>query len=162
MWLDVLILLIIIVSTLFSVIRGFARDLVSLTAWVLAFVIALSLAEKFALILPQSIEQPGLRLGISMSILFLGTLVMGMVANFMLEGFVNVTKTNNLDKSLGALFGFVRGVALVCLLVVLGAFISLHETSWWRSSKLVPAAEWIIISVGPMLPDAVAKYVKVR
>ncbi|HEY3486639.1 MAG TPA: CvpA family protein [Gammaproteobacteria bacterium] len=158
---DILILLIIVASVAFSVMRGFARDAISLTAWVLAFVIALSLAEKFALILPASIEQPGLRLGISMSILFLATLIMGMVANFMLEGFVNMTKTNNLDKSLGALFGFVRGVLIVCLLVVLGAFISLNETSWWKRSKLLPAAEWVVESMAPFLPDKVARFVKV-
>lgn len=161
MWLDIVLLLIVVLSTVFGIVRGFARNVVSLIAWVLAFVISLSLAEKFALILPQDIEQPGLRIGIAMGILFLGTLIMGMVASFMLAGFVNATKTNNLDKSLGALFGFVRGVLLLCLLVVLGAFISLNQTDWWQRSKLIAAGEWVVHVLTPVLPDNVARFVKV-
>jgi membrane protein required for colicin V production len=161
MWIDVVILLIIAVSVIFSVIRGFARDAISLAAWVLAFVIALALAEKFASILPGSIEDPKVRLGISITVLFVATLIMGMLANFLLAGFVNMTKMSNLDRSLGALFGFVRGVIVVCAMVVLGAFISLNETGWWRESKLIPLHVWVIHHTAPVLPDGVAKFIKV-
>lgn len=161
MWLDIVILLIIAVSTVFGIIRGFAKNVVSLAAWVLAFVIALSLSEKFAQILPDSIEQPGLRMVIAMSILFLATLVMGMLANFLLEGFVNATRTNRLDRSLGGMFGFMRGVLLVCILVVLGTFISLDQTDWWQSSRLAPAGEWVVQLLEPVLPDSLAELVKV-
>jgi membrane protein required for colicin V production len=161
MWLDIVILLIVAASTVFGVIRGFAKNMISLAAWVLAVVLSLSLSEKFAQILPDDIEQPGLRIGMAMCILFLGTLVMGMLANFLLEGFVNVTKTNRLDRSLGGVFGFVRGVLLICILVVLGAFISLNQTDWWQQSKLLPAGEWVVQLLAPVLPDSVAELVKV-
>jgi membrane protein required for colicin V production len=154
-------LLVVAVSTLFGVIRGFARNMISLASWILAFVIALSLSEKFAELLPEDIEQPGLRVGIAMCILFLATLIMGMLATFLLEGFVNATRTNRLDRSLGGVFGFVRGVLFVCLLVVLGAFISLNQTDWWRESRLIPAGEWVVQLLEPVLPDSVAKLVKV-
>jgi membrane protein required for colicin V production len=161
MWLDIVILLIIAASTVFGVIRGFAKNVVSLAAWVLAFIIALSLSEKFAQVLPDGIEQPGLRVAIAMSVLFMGTLIMGMLANFLLEGFVNATRANRLDRSLGGMFGFVRGVLLVCVLVVLGAFISLNQTDWWRSSRLAPAGEWVVKLLAPVLPESMADLVKV-
>jgi membrane protein required for colicin V production len=161
MWLDIVILLIVAISTVFGITRGFAKNMVSLAAWVLAFVIALSLSEKFARLLPEDIEQPGLRIGIAMSVLFLATLVMGMLANFLLEGFVNATRTNRLDRSLGGLFGFARGVLLVCILVVLGAFISLNQTDWWRQSRLIPAGEWVVQLLAPVLPDSVMEFIKV-
>jgi membrane protein required for colicin V production len=161
MWIDILILLIILVSVTFSIVRGFTRDAISLTAWVLAFVIALALGEKFALILPDSIEDPKVRMGISITVLFIATLVMGMLANFLLAGFVNLTKTNNLDRSLGAVFGFARGVIIVCAVVVVGAFISLHETGWWQESKLIPLHVWVIHHAAPVLPANVADFIKV-
>ena len=161
MWLDIVILLVVAVSTVFGVIRGFARNMISLASWILAFVIALSLSEKFAQLLPEDIEQPGLRIGIAMCILFLATLVMGMLATFLLQGFVNATRINRLDRSLGGLFGFVRGVLFVCLLVVLGAFISLNQTDWWQESRLIPAGEWVVQFLEPVLPDSVAGLVKV-
>jgi membrane protein required for colicin V production len=160
MWLDIVILMVVAVSTVFGVIRGFTRNMISLASWILAFVIALSLSEKFAQLLPEDIEQPGFRIGIAMCILFLATLVVGMLATFLLEGFVNATRTNRLDRSLGGLFGFVRGVSFVCLLVVLGAFISLNQTDWWRESRLIPAGEWVVKLLEPVLPDRVAGLVK--
>ncbi len=159
-WFDILILAIIVISTLLSIIRGFAKDAISLSAWILAFILAISLADKLAIILPQSIEQPQLRVGIAMTVLFIITLVMGMVANFLLSGFINMVRLNNLDRSLGALFGFIRGVIIICLIAVIGAFIGLNEISWWSDASLLPYAEKLIKLLMPYLPQGVVQYIK--
>lgn len=159
-WLDLLIVAILVISTIISGIRGFAKDAISLAAWILAFIIAISLADKFALILPQSMEDPRLRIGVALVILFVATLVMGMVANFMLTGLINMTKTHGINRGLGVLFGFVRGVVIICVLVVLGAFIGLNEVDWWQRSALLPAAETIINYLIPILPDNLTRFIK--
>ena len=105
-------------------------------------------------------EDARLRLGVAIAILFIATLVMGMVANFMFAGVINLTKAHNLDRSLGALFGFVRGMVIICLLVVLGAFIGLNQVDWWQSSKLIPLAESVIEMLIPILPDNLTKFIK--
>lgn len=160
-WFDIIILLIMLISTVISVVRGFAKDAISLAAWILAFVISLTLADKFALILPDSMENPRLRVGVAIAVLFLATLIMGMVANFLLTGFINMVKMQNMDRSLGALFGFVRGVVIICLLVVLGSYIGLNEAEWWEDSALIPAAEWVLDYLEPLLPNDFARYIKV-
>lgn len=159
-WLDIFIIAVLVISTVISVMRGFAKDAISLSAWVLAFIVAVTLADKFALILPQSMEDPRLRLGVAIAVLFVATLVMGMVANFMLAGLINLTKAHNLDRSLGALFGFVRGLVIICLLVVLGVFIGLNQVDWWQSSKLIPIAQTIIETLMPILPDNLTRFIK--
>ena len=159
-WLDILIIAILAISTIISVMRGFAKDAISLAAWIMAFGIAISLADKFALILPQSMEDPRLRLGVAVAILFIATLVMGMVANFMLKGVINLTETHSLDRSLGALFGFMRGLVIICILVVLGAFIGLNQVDWWKASALIPMAESIINILLPILPDRLTQFIR--
>ncbi len=159
-WVDIAILVIIVLSVLLSTVRGFAKDAISLAAWILAFIIAITLGDKFALILPQSIEQPQLRLGISVAVLFIATLIMGGIANFILAGFINVAHLKNIDRSLGALFGFIRGVVIICLLVVLGAFIELQSTPWWQSSAFLPMAEAIIKWLLPILPEGITHLIK--
>lgn len=159
-WFDLFIIAVLVISTFVSVIRGFAKDSISLAAWILAFIVALSLADKLALILPASLEDPRLRLGVAVAILFLSTLVMGMVANFLLTGFIDMVRMRNLDRSLGAVFGFVRGVVIVCLLAILGAFIDLDETTWWQRSKLMPAAVAIVHYMEPMLPDDFTRFIR--
>lgn len=159
-WIDLLIIVILLISTVFSIMRGFARDAISLAAWILAFVVAIALGDKFALILPQSVEDPRIRLGISVAVLFVATLVIGIIANFLLAGFINMAKLGNLDRSLGALFGFARGVVIVSLLVVLGAFIDLNETGWWQRSALLPLIEGVIGYMLPLLPDNLTRFIK--
>ncbi|MBN1379647.1 MAG: CvpA family protein [Gammaproteobacteria bacterium] len=160
-WFDIFILLVILISTVVSIVRGFAKDSISLAAWILAFVIALSLADKFAIILPDSMENPRLRVGVSIAVLFLATLIMGMIANFLLAGFINMVKMQNIDRGLGALFGFARGVVIVCLLVVLGSYIGLNEADWWEDSALVASAEGVLDYIEPLLPNDFARYIKV-
>ena len=159
-WIDLLIVAILVISTVVSSIRGFAKDAISLAAWILAFIVAMSLADKFALILPQSMEDPRLRIGLAFVVLFLATLVMGMVANFMFAGFINLTKTHSLNRGLGVIFGLVRGVVIVCLMVVLGSFIGLNEVTWWQGSALLPIAETIIGYLVPILPDNLTQFIK--
>ncbi len=160
-WLDITLLAIVLISTVFSVIRGFAKDAISLTAWILAFIVAITLADKFAIILPESIENPRIRVGVAIATLFLATLIMGTIANFLLAGFISMVKMQNIDRGLGAMFGLVRGVIIVCLLVVMGAYIGLNEENWWSSSALVPVAEWMLEGIEPLLPNDFVQYIRV-
>ena len=160
-WLDITLLAIVLISTVFSIIRGFAKDAISLTAWILAFIVAITLADKFAIILPESIENPRIRVGVAIATLFLATLIMGTIANFLLAGFISMVKMQNIDRGLGAMFGLVRGVIIVCLLVVMGAYIGLNEENWWSSSALVPVAEWMLEGIEPLLPNDFVQYIRV-
>ena len=44
------------------------------------------------------------------------------------------------DRLLGLVMGFVRGAVVVAVFVLLGQFVQLTETRWWRNSKLMPYA----------------------
>lgn len=159
-WIDLGIIAILALSALFGMKRGFAKNAVSLAAWILAFAIAITLGDKFALILPQSLEDERLRIGIAMTILFIATLIIGMIADFMLTGLIDMAKLGRLDRNLGIIYGVVRGIAIVCLLLMLGAFISMNETGWWRKSALIPYFEILIAYILPILPAKLAGFIK--
>jgi membrane protein required for colicin V production len=44
------------------------------------------------------------------------------------------------DRVLGMLFGFIRGVVLVSLLAMLGTLVRLDDVRWWKKSELMPYA----------------------
>ncbi len=159
-WFDISLLLILLVSTVFGLVRGFAKDAISLASWALAFIVAITLADKFALILPESIVNPRLRVGVSIGVLFLATLIMGTIANFLLAGFINLVKMQNIDRGMGGIFGLVRGVIVICFLVVLGTYIGLNEAAWWDDSTLVPLVERMLDTIEPILPDNFSHYIK--
>ena len=59
------------------------------------------------------------------------------------------------DRLLGCLFGFLRGLLIVGLLVFLGGTTEFFSKQlWWKDSALVPAFEKGITWCAPYIPDS--------
>jgi membrane protein required for colicin V production len=134
---DAVILFIIAVSALLSVRRGFAREAFSLATWVAAFLVARLFGPGLEVMLEPSIETPSVRLATAFGILFAATLVVGALVNHLLGELVRVTGLTSTDRLLGMVFGAVRGMVLVVVIVVFtrGMF---SQDPWWRESVLIP------------------------
>ena len=57
-----------------------------------------------------------------------------------------------LDRFIGLLFGIVRGMVLMGLMIIGGELLHMNQDSWWNRSKLVPYGEavgdWLRAMVG--------------
>jgi len=158
-WIDITILVVLSVSTLMAILRGFVKEAVSLSTWVAAFLIALTLSPKLAPLLPEVFAAPLLRQGVAWFVLFVATMIVGGLVNFMISSLVNKTGLTGTDRALGTLFGLARGVVIICALVLLGAYMELPKTDWWSQPKLLPhfqeMTEWV---VGLMPDDYATKF----
>lgn len=145
--LDWIIVAIILVSGLISVWRGFVREAISLATWIAAFLIALIFAPKLAVILPDAVQSPMMRWGIAAVALFMATLLAGGLFNFLVSSLVERTGLSGTDRSLGVVFGILRGVVIVGLGVLVVGDTALRDEVWWQGSALAPHfepfAEWI-------------------
>ena len=63
------------VSTLLSLLRGFVKEALSLIGWVLAFIVAMVFADRFAYLLDSSIANPTGRYIVAFAVLFVLTLI---------------------------------------------------------------------------------------
>ncbi|MEX0607463.1 MAG: CvpA family protein [Halofilum sp. (in: g-proteobacteria)] len=144
---DWIILVVIAVSGGISVIRGFVKEAISLATWIVAVWVALMFAPKLALLLPASWESPTVRWVAAAIGLFMTTLLVGGLANFLLSTMVEKTGLSGTDRALGVVFGILRGVAIVAVLVLLVSETSLAQEAWWDESRLFPLfeplAEWM-------------------
>ncbi len=147
-WVDITILLILLLSTLVAILRGFVKEAIALVSWVAAFVIALSLSPKLAPLLPEAISAPLLRQGVAWFVLFAATMLVGGLVKFILGSLVEKTGLSGTDRALGALFGLGRGVVIICALILLAAYMELPKTNWWQQPKLLPhfqaLTEWTL------------------
>ena len=80
---DWVIIGILVISTLMSVRRGFVKEALSLATWIAAVIIARLFAGQFSVLLESQIETGSLRLGASYLVLFIGTLMVGGMVNFL-------------------------------------------------------------------------------
>lgn len=155
-YIDLIILGVIVLSALISVLRGFVKEAVSLVSWILAFWVAASFAGKLALLLPDFVRFEQLRLAIGFAGLFLLTLLVGGLANFLISSFVSRSGLGGTDRSLGVVFGTLRGVVVVAVLVMLAGLTQLTAQSEWRNALLVPYFEVVAVWIRDFLPEDVA------
>ena len=153
-WIDLAILVLIALSALVSLMRGFVREALSLAAWVLAFWIALTFAARLAAtpLMMDQIDSPTVRAAVAFVALFLLTLVVGVLINVLITQLVRKTGLSGTDRIVGAIFGVGRGIVVVGLLVLLAGFTQLPTESWWRDSMLLPQFQSLAMWMKAFLP----------
>ena len=146
-WLDLIIIGIITLSALISLVRGFVKESLSLASWLIAGFIALKYFSPMADLLTPYIESPTIRTGAGFAVLYVCTLIVGAIINFMASQMVSKTGLSGTDKSLGVVFGGARGVLIVTVVVLLAGLTPMPNEAWWKDSTMVEyfvnLADWI-------------------
>ena len=155
-WVDVAILVIVALSAFVSLLRGFLREALSLTGWILAIWVALSFTDDVASLLVDHVELASVRQGIAFFSLFVSVLLATAVVNIVVGLLVDKTGLTGTDRVLGVVFGIARGVLVVVILVVLAGLTDVPEDAWWRESMLLPRFEIIALDIKSALPPDVA------
>lgn len=160
--LDYAVLTIIGFSVLLGIIRGLVREVLALAAWAIAFIVAWIFGDQLASIMPTEIPGEELRMLAGFALLFFVVLLaMSLVA----MGVSQLVKSAGLsveDRLLGAMFGLVRGIAVVTVLVLLAGATALPNQPFWREAALRPVLERVAIVVKSWLPSAVSQHIRYR
>ncbi|MCB1762576.1 MAG: CvpA family protein [Gammaproteobacteria bacterium] len=155
-WVDYIIIGVIGLSALISLIRGFVREALSLAVWVLAFFVAWTFFRELAQHLTW-FSLPSVRLGVALAILFLTTLLVGGLVNYLVGQLVDKTGLTGTDRLIGMLFGAARGVLLVTLLILLAGLTPLPNDPWWNESQLIGYFQELALWLKTLLPEDLAE-----
>lgn len=159
-WIDYAILAIIALSAIIGLFRGFFREALGLATWLVAFWLAFRLAEYGGELLADWISVASVRLAIAFGIVFLTVLIAGAVANYLVGKLVARTGLVGTDRALGGLFGILRGIAIMVLLVLLAGLTPVPQDEWWRESLFVGHLEDGAIWTRQWLPESLASAIE--
>jgi len=157
-WADYAIVGIVLVSTLVSLFRGFVREVFSLLVWVAAGYAALQAAGPLAVRLENTVDVPSVRVIIAFVGVFVLVLAVGGLINYLLGKLVANTGLSGSDRLAGALFGALRGLAMVLAAVIIAGFTPFVKDPWWENSLLLPEMERLSRHVVEYFPESIQAY----
>jgi len=155
-WVDIVIVGIILISTLISLFRGFVKESISLATWILAGILAVRYMDVLAVLLENSIESVTIRMAAAFAVLFIVTLIIGAIINYIISQMVNKTGLGGTDKALGMVFGMGRGVLIIVMLLLLAGLTPMPDEVWWKESLLIEHFSSISVWVREFLPQDLA------
>jgi membrane protein required for colicin V production len=140
---DYLIVAIIVISAVIGLFRGFLREVIALATWVLAVVIAWIFGDALEPHLGGLLADSAVRPWAARAIVFVLVLLAGAAIGAIVVHFVRLSIFSGMDRFLGFVFGLLRGIVVLGVLVILGQLLRLDGERWWRKSLLVPYGEQI-------------------
>ncbi len=149
---DIIVIFVIVLSALFSLMRGFVKEAISLATWVVAIWVAATFAPKLSAML-TAFESEAVRQAVSFGILFVLTLMAGALVNFMISQVVKKTGLSGADRLFGVAFGVIRGGLIIVVFVVIGGMTPLPDAQWWQDSNLLKWFEDAAIILQEYIPQ---------
>ena len=157
---DYLVLFVLVASVVISTMRGLVKEILSLTGWVVAFVVANAYGARLAPLLPDIIPGDTGRLIVAFIALFLGVRILMGLLSLAIGALIEAAGLSLVDRGLGGLFGLARGIVIVLAAVILCSMTAIPQQAFWKDALLSPLAEAGARTVKPFLPAALAQHIK--
>ncbi len=156
---DYSVMAVVLLSALLGWWRGLVYEILSLLGWIAAVVVSRLFASSLAPYMPAALGEESARIAAAFVALFVATLIVGGIVAWLLSKLVKWVGFGWLDGLLGALFGMLRGVLVVLVLVVLAGMTRLPQEQFWRNAWSSKPLESMALAIHSWLPDSVAKRV---
>ncbi|MHC5653408.1 CvpA family protein [Stappia sp.] len=157
--LDGILLVIMLLSAVLAMIRGFVREVLSIASWVAAAVAAFFLYDQALPFVQSYISNEKVALGVSVAGVFLVTLIIVSYITMRISDFVLDSRIGALDRTLGFVFGALRGMLLVVVaMLFFNWFVPAQEQPQWianaKSKPMLEAVGDKLIAALPENPEA--------
>jgi membrane protein required for colicin V production len=153
--LDIVLLTVMLVSALLAMVRGFMREVLSITAWLLAAVATLYSYSKLLPLAKTYFNNDIVAAVAVVAGVFLGTLLIVSIITVRVSDMVLDSRVGALDRTLGFLFGLGRGLVIVVVAYLFFAWLvpEKSQPNWVRDARsrlvLKGTGDWLM----SMLPD---------
>lgn len=159
---DYFVLAVMAISLLVGVARGVVSEILALVAWVAAFIAARLWAVPVGNLLLADLPDPLWRQLAGFVGVFVAVLIGFALLRWVTTLLLKAAGLRPLDRVVGALFGVVRGMLVLLILVLLAGLTPLPQQQWWRQATFAPPLETGVLAVKPWLPPELAKRIQYR
>ena len=135
--LDIILLLVMLISGLLAMIRGFMREVLSIAAWIIAALVTLYAYPRVLPMAKQYFSNDIVANGVTVGGIFLLTLLIVSIITVRISDLVLDSRIGALDRTLGFLFGLGRGLVIVVVAFLFFAWLvpQKAQPGWVQNAK---------------------------
>lgn len=145
-------------SLLLGAWRGLVYEVLSVFGWVVSFYAAQWFALQVAELLPIRSASEPVRYAAAFVLIFIAALFTWGLLAFLLKKLVQAIGLRPVDRTLGALFGLLRGLILLLAATVVINMTVLRNSDWWLESQGAPVLAATLKGLKPALPERFGQY----
>jgi membrane protein required for colicin V production len=153
--LDIILLVVMLISALLAMVRGFMREVLSIASWAAAALVTVWAYPKLKPIALQYVTNDIVASAAAIGCAFLGTLLVVSVVTIKISDMILDSRVGALDRTLGFLFGLARGLVIVVVAFLFFAWLvpDRSQPDWVKNAKskvvLQGTGQWLM----SMLPE---------
>jgi len=154
-YLDLGLIAVVLVSALLSMVRGFTREVLAIGSWAVAAVAAYYFYPSVLPMVKPYIAKDTFALAAAVAIVFFATLIIVSIVTIKVSDMILDSKIGALDRTLGFVFGAVRGFLLgvVAFMFFNWLVADKQQPEWVKTARLKPYLESTGESLKSLLPD---------
>jgi membrane protein required for colicin V production len=145
-------------SLLLGAWRGLMYEVLSVMSWIAAFIVAQWLAPDAAALLPVERAPEAGRYAVGFVVVFIAVVFAGGLLAWLTRKLVQAVGLRPVDRTLGAMFGVIRGVVLLLALAVVINMSPARRAVWWTESKGAGISMAALKELKPLLPERFGRY----
>ena len=156
--LDWIFVAVLLASMLIGAWRGLVFEVLSLLGWVVSFFVAQWWADDMAALLPMGESAGSLRYAAGFAVVFVASVFVCGFLTWLAKKLVEAIGLRPADRTLGAVFGVLRGLVLLVAVAVVADLTPLRDAAWWQESRGAPVLAEVLRGLKPALPDEFARH----
>ncbi len=162
---DLGLIAIVLISALLAMLRGFTREVMAIASWGAAAAAAYYLHPLLLPYLKDYIAKDAVRVAAAAAAVFFATLIIVSLVTVRISDAILDSKVGALDRSLGFVFGAVRGLLLCVVAFIFFSWLvpEKAQPAWVRNARMKPllqASGEQLIALLPEDPDGILNKLK--
>ncbi|MEX1266226.1 MAG: CvpA family protein [Woeseia sp.] len=144
---DIVIAVAVAISVIVGFARGFVKEAMSVASLLIAIWAAFNFGSHAATLSENFLSSSGMQIWFGRILVFVVVLSLGGLLGWGIAKLVRLSVLSGMDRTLGTVFGFARGVVLVAVFIIGGQYASFDQDNWWRDSRFIPqiavVSDWL-------------------
>jgi membrane protein required for colicin V production len=136
--LDVIVIVVVLISAVLAMVRGFVREVLSVASWVAAAAAAYYFYKSLLPLVAPYFDNETVAIIVSAAVIFFVALIVASYITMKISDFVIDSRIGAVDRAFGFIFGAVRGVLLLVIALLFFNWLVPAPPAWVADARTKP------------------------